>query len=176
MKTKKKSKIVSKVLSRLGQFLLIAVILVCIPLTIPRFFGYEVYNVVSGSMEPAIMTGSLVYIKTTEPAQIEEGDVIAFYSPNNPEAVITHRVVENQSASKEFITKGDANATEDPTPIPYTHLIGSVELTIPYMGNLLAGFVSEQGKIAVIGIVVFSVILQIISSLLDKMNEKKSEE
>lgn len=173
MKTKKASKIVSKILSLLGQILLILVILVCIPLTVPNIFGYGTYNVVSGSMEPAIKTGSLVYVKKIEPAQVAVGDVIAFYSPNNTEMVITHRVVDNQSAEAQFITKGDANETEDTTPIPYTHLIGKVEVTIPYMGNLLAGFVSENGKIAVVGVVAVSVLLQIISSLISKIGEKK---
>lgn len=172
MKTKKASKIVSKILNLLGQIILILVILICIPLTVPSIFGYGTFNVVSGSMEPAIKTGSLVYVKQVEPAEVIAGDVIAFYSPNNTEAVITHRVVENQSASQEFITKGDANEVEDTTPIPYTHLIGRVEVSIPYMGNILAGFVNGNGKIVIVGVVVLSVLLQIISSLIYRKSEK----
>ncbi|MDE6961989.1 MAG: S26 family signal peptidase, partial [Lachnospiraceae bacterium] len=49
-----------------GTLLLVALVAVCLPLTVPRFFGYHIYSVISGSMEPAIPTGSLVYIKTME--------------------------------------------------------------------------------------------------------------
>ena len=42
------------VLRFLGTFLLIGLILACLPLTVPRLFGYHIYSVVSGSMEPAI--------------------------------------------------------------------------------------------------------------------------
>ena len=46
-----------------GTLILLSVIASCLPVTVPRFMGYEIYNVVSGSMEPAIPTGSLVYIR-----------------------------------------------------------------------------------------------------------------
>ena len=49
-------------LSAAGTFLLILLVLSCLPLTLPKLFGYHIYSVVSGSMEPAIPTGSLVYI------------------------------------------------------------------------------------------------------------------
>ena len=38
----------------LGTGLLIALVLVCLPLTLPRMFGYHIYSVISGSMEPEI--------------------------------------------------------------------------------------------------------------------------
>ena len=34
-----------------GTVCLVAVILVCLPLTLPRVFGYEIYTVISGSMD-----------------------------------------------------------------------------------------------------------------------------
>ena len=50
-----------------GTVCLVAVILVCLPLTLPRVFGYEIYTVISGSMEPAIPVGSLVYVQPGAP-------------------------------------------------------------------------------------------------------------
>jgi len=49
--------------------LLAALVLICLPLTVPRLFGYHIYTVVSGSMEPAIPTGSLVYIREAAPEE-----------------------------------------------------------------------------------------------------------
>ena len=45
----------------LGTLILTAVILSALPLTIPRLMGYEIYTVVSGSMEPTLPVDSLVY-------------------------------------------------------------------------------------------------------------------
>ena len=41
-------------LNVMATLLLVAVILLCVPVTMPRMFGYQVYNVVTGSMEPSI--------------------------------------------------------------------------------------------------------------------------
>ena len=56
-----------------GIILLIAIIAICVPLIVPKTMGYQLYTVVSGSMEPAVPTGSLVYIKYVEPGDIETG-------------------------------------------------------------------------------------------------------
>ena len=103
-------------ISLLGTLLLILLVLVCLPLTVPRFFGYHIYSVVSGSMEPAIPTGSLVYIHETPPEDVAEEEVIAFYGAMDSASIITHRVVENRVLMGEFVTKGDANQTEDMNP------------------------------------------------------------
>lgn len=173
-KTKKKRNLIADILNFSGQLILVLIILLCIPLSVPRLFGYEVYNVISGSMEPTIPVGSLVYIKHMDATEIAVEDVIAFYSPNNPEATITHRVIEKDDSTREFITKGDANAQEDLAPIPYEYLVGRVELSLPYLGNILSGFVNGNGKMAVIGLVVLSVVLQIAAMYLPKGKKKKA--
>ena len=99
------------------------------PITATRLFGYDAYSVVSGSMEPAIPTGSLVYVQETAPEDMKEDDVIAFYGAKDSNAIITHRVVENKVVMGEFITKGDANKTEDMNAVPYSNFIGKVVYT-----------------------------------------------
>ena len=114
-----KKPIAATVCSVVGTILLALVIVVCIPLTVPRIAGYQIYTVISGSMEPAIPTGSLVYVRNTAPSGIEKGDVIAFYGSLENGSIITHRVVSNNSVSGEFVTKGDANAKEDMEPVSH---------------------------------------------------------
>lgn len=63
---------VASVLGLTGTLLLVLLVLACLPLTVPRLFGYHIYSVVSGSMEPAIPTGSLVYIGEADPEEMEE--------------------------------------------------------------------------------------------------------
>ncbi|MBO5556849.1 MAG: class B sortase [Oscillospiraceae bacterium] len=127
----------------LGTLILLAVILTYLPLSLPRLFGYEIYNVISGSMEPAIPVGSVVYVKAQEPETILPGDVIAFSTDGT---VVTHRVVENHSAVGEFITKGDANETVDMNPVPYGAVIGQVRRHFPVLGQLMMLLSSNIGK------------------------------
>lgn len=162
---KKKNKI-AFVMNLTGVLLLIAVIAICIPISIPRLFGYEMYTVISGSMEPAIPTGSLVYVEQIEASEVEEGDVIAFYSSSDNGSIITHRVVANQVVSGRFITKGDANEAEDTTPVEYDRLIGVVAYTIPVLGRILAVVVTPAGKIGAACVVVFATVLHIIAGRL----------
>ena len=61
-----------------GIILLIVIIAICVPLIVPKTMGYQLYTVVSGSMEPAVPTGSLVYIKYVEPGDIERAILSLF--------------------------------------------------------------------------------------------------
>ena len=78
-RNRQKKSPVAAVCSVLGTLLLIIIVAAYLPITIPRAFGYEIYTVISGSMEPAIPTGSLVYVKYIQPEEIQTEDVIAFY-------------------------------------------------------------------------------------------------
>lgn len=133
-----------KICRLLAVLILTAVVAVCIPMTVPRLMGYEVYVVVSGSMEPAIPIGSALYVEAAAPEEVAPGNVIAFYDRG---AVITHRVVENHIVEGEFITKGDANAKNDMTPVPYGALIGRMSRSVPCLGNVMAVCSGTNGKI-----------------------------
>lgn len=127
-----------------GIALLAIVIGLCLPITLPRLFGYQIYEVVSGSMEPEIPVGSVLYVKSVEPAKIEENDVIAYKDADD---VVAHRVVYNRSTTGEFVTKGDANNTEDREPIPYDAVIGKVDLHLPFFGMAMTVYSSVMGKV-----------------------------
>ena len=157
--------------SALGTLLLIIIVVACLPLTVPKVFGYEMYTVISGSMEPSIPTGSLVYIKDMEPQDVADGDVIAFYGGHDSNAIITHRVVKNRVVMGEFVTKGDANEKEDMNPIPYMNFLGRVELSIPVVGELAQMLTSMEGKIAAGTLIGVAVILQLLASLLDRRRD-----
>ena len=128
----------------LGILILLAVILTALPLSLPRLFGCEIYTVVSPSMEPALKEGTLIYTRQVPPEEIQAGDVIAFLSNGS---VVTHRVVRNRSVEGDFITKGDANAENDPDPVSYGALIGKLSFQIPLLGRLLSVYSGLVGKI-----------------------------
>ena len=96
---------------------------------VPYFFGYSVMNIVSGSMEDTIPEGSYILIKKTDPSEIRKGDIICFYSddPKIKGFPNTHAVVEDPIEGEnglEFVTKGEANPTNDPVTAKGSRLIG----------------------------------------------------
>lgn len=103
----------------------------------PELFGYSVYSVLTGSMEPTMKTGSIVVVKNIPVNDIEKDDVITFRS-NNTSNITTHRVsnIINEDGLK-FITKGDANNAEDPLPVNSNLVIGKVIFNIPFLGKAL---------------------------------------
>ena len=162
---------VSAMCSALGTAILILLIVTCIPFTVPKLLGYRAYTVISGSMEPEIPTGSLVYIKDTEPHEIQVKDVIAYYGGRDINAIITHRVMENSTAKRQFITKGDANRTQDMNPVSYSNVIGRVELTIPKLGVIAKVLTSFAGKVACVCMIGAALLLHWLAALLDRCRD-----
>ena len=64
----------------------------------------------------------------------------------------------------EFITKGDANKTEDMNPVPYSNFIGKVVYSIPVLGSIAEALTSTMGKIIAGGVIAAALILEVIAS------------
>lgn len=149
VKKKKKLSRIVPVLCRLaGTAILLIVILVTASIVVPQIRGYQVYHIVSGSMEPEIPVGSAAYIDTKIRAEdVQEKDVIAFKSGSS---LVVHRVVQNQIVEGFFRTKGDANEGEDLSEIPYKDFVGRVYRHIPYVGQIIMIFTTGIGKVYVL--------------------------
>jgi len=124
--------------------------------------------VVSGSMEPAIPTGSLIYIAEALPEEIQEEEIIAFYGVKDSASIITHRVMENRVVMGEFITKGDANKTQDMNPVPYENFIGKVVRSVPKAGKAAELFTSHQGKVLAACVIGAALLLQAIAAFMER--------
>ena len=171
MKKRHKKSPVPAICSVLGTAILIFVILLCIPFTIPKIMGGQIYTVISASMEPAIPVGSLVYVEGIAPEDVQENDVIAFYGGRDANAIITHRVVENRIIMGEFITKGDANQTNDMNPVQYDNLLGRVEWSVPEVGVIAQMLTGMEGKIAAGSMIGLAVVLHLIAGVLEKKED-----
>lgn len=117
----------------------------------PTFMGYEIMNVLSGSMEPEIRTGSVIAVRPGgDMSRFAAGDVISFRSVDHPDMIITHRIVEVRKSDSgvQYVTKGDANDAQDPLPVPESHVIGEYAgITVPLLGYLFAFIKSKAGII-----------------------------
>lgn len=144
------ARVAGRLLKAIGVVLMVFVITACLSLVIPKFAGYDAYVVVSGSMEPSIPVGSIVYSKPTDPATLSTGEVIVFMSPAHGDTPITHRVVNNDTYTGTIVTKGDANENMDANPVPYDNVVGKVVRFVPRVGFTVAMFTSVLGKLVAV--------------------------
>lgn len=151
-----------KICSAAGTILILIVIILCSLSVLPEVFGYHMYHVLSGSMEPKMPVGSLIYVQEGAPEEVEAEDIIAFYGSIEDAGIITHRVVENNIVSGTFKTKGDANEKEDPLPAAYDTYIGKVVCIIPFLGKVLTCMTSVYGKVAAVCVVLLGAVLNFI--------------
>ena len=106
----------------------------------------HVYTVVSGSMEPTLSVGDVIFVEKVGPRDIDQGDLIIFKRDGQ---TVTHRCVEiihEPDGSLFFRTKGDANKYPDIDLVTGEKLIGKVPslellgrtvyLKIPRLGYL----------------------------------------
>ena len=92
------------------------------------FFGFRIFKVASGSMEPYLNINDVILIKKAN--NYEKGDVITYLSDDE---YITHRIVTIDF--DEIVTKGDANNTLD-EPIKVENVKGKVIYKFRYLGFL----------------------------------------
>lgn len=165
-----------RLLNAIGIILLTVVLAACLSLMIPRLAGYDGYVVVSGSMEPNIPVGSLVYSKEVDPATLRTGDVILFVNPLRGTTPITHRVVTNDPVTKTIITKGDANENQDIDPVTYDNVIGKVTVHIPHIGFTVGMFTTVLGKVVAALSIIEAWLLMEVGSRLKRTGKKKERQ
>lgn len=156
---------VGRILSKAGTVVLCIVVAVSVVLLVFQVFasngktlpgGYRPLIVLSGSMEPAIPVGSLIVSKNADPAEVKAGDIITFGQASgltgNATPFVTHRVAQVAQGADglSFVTKGDANNTEDMNPVPAELLVGQVVLVMPFVGHVTQFVHSPLGLILMI--------------------------
>uniref|UniRef100_UPI003AB12C01 signal peptidase I n=1 Tax=Allofournierella sp. TaxID=1940256 RepID=UPI003AB12C01 len=121
------------------------------PDKVPDAFGFKPFIVLSGSMEPNIMTGDLVITREVDPAGLQVGDVIAF---REGQSVITHRIIETQQVDgqRQFVTKGDNNNTQDSRLVPYSAVEGKYLMRISSLGDFAMFLQTPVGLILFVGV------------------------
>lgn len=107
--------------------------------------GLRTLVVESGSMEPAVDTGSVVIVSPQRQYQV--GDIITYVSKGSTGATVTHRIigVEVVDSKQVFIAKGDANEERDSNKIEAEQILGKVQFTIPLYGYFVSFAKSELG-------------------------------
>lgn len=120
---------------------------------VPKVMHWDIVVVLSGSMEPALPVGSVIFVQPARPEQVAVGDIIT-YVVGDSGTFVTHRVIEvkGQGATLTFRTKGDANEDPDQGTVPASALRGKVWVDIPYVGYVAQQARSREGFLLLLGI------------------------
>jgi signal peptidase len=119
---------------------------------LPITGNIQIKIVKSGSMEPAIRTGSIVVDRPE--AAYRVGDIVTFGADTKTQVPTTHRIIAivGEGTNAMITTKGDANNAPDPSPTQITAVHGKVLFTVPYLGYILSFARQPLGFAVLIGI------------------------
>ena len=156
---------IKRIFSTLAYLLLVPLLVYNISLIIqsvmypnktPNFLGFKTYVIVSGSMVPELEIGDIVIVKTINPEELEENEIISF---RKGQSVITHRIIEIMETDngREFKTKGDSNNTEDTEIIRDTEIEGKVIQKIPLIGKF--ALMLKSKKVIIILVIAYYIYL-----------------
>ena len=139
-------------------------------LLVPRALGMQSFAVLSGSMEPTIPTGSLVFAKAQ--GSYAAGDIITFQDAGG--TVVTHRIVSVDAAGA-CTTQGDANNVADPHPVPSASIIGKVAFHLPYLGSLCEALKTSAGITAICGVILLLFLSILVPVIVSDVKRNRGE-
>lgn len=162
----------------ISTVLVAVVVILALLLAGARLLGMQVFTVLSGSMEPAYHTGSIIYVKKIATEDIQPGTVITFML--DEDTVATHRVTavvpdEEDPTVVRFRTKGDANNAEDGSLVHYKNVIGTPVFTIPGLGYVANYIQHPPGTYVAISAAAVLLLLVFLPDVLAPEKKKNTE-
>lgn len=127
--------------SATGALILVVTLVITSPFLLYGFVQFSPYLdgfiVISGSMEPEIKTGALLFTYSTSAENIKTGDTITY---RNGDRITTHKVIFTGMEDDElyFMTKGVANEQPDQGTVAPDQIIGKKLFSVPYLGFVAA--------------------------------------
>jgi signal peptidase len=152
-----------RVVTVASTLLLVVAIVLAALMVVPTLLGYERYVIVSGSMEPTIPVGSIVYDEVVPVEDLQVGDVITFVPPPEYDIddPVTHRIYSITVAGEDsdvpgrliFRTKGDNNPEVDPWQMTLDKTEQArVAHHVPYVGYVYIALRKPWVQLLLIGL------------------------
>lgn len=139
-------------------------------------FGYKPILVLTGSMEPTMMTNSVCIAKKATYDEMEVGDIMMYQIEDK---LITHRIV---SKTEEGITtKGDNNNSEDSYLLTKDHVRAKVIYIANWTATIVNDLQTTQGKIKWIVfpisvLIILGILIHVIKRILREPEEPVKKE
>lgn len=147
------------------------IIILVVALVGGRAAGYQIYTILSGSMEPTYPTGSVIYVKEIHVKKLDVGDPISYTV--SEDTVVTHRITEvipdeNNGEIVFFRTKGDANKAADGELVRSENIVGKPVFSIPVLGFALYYLKTPPASYLIIAISLFLILISILPEIFGK--------
>jgi len=174
-KVKKMQKI-EKTSKYIINIIIISIMMVSLTLIVKTFtvkdeiasvFGVKTFIVVSGSMQPYIGTGDVVFVKKAETVNVN--DVISY---KQSDMIVTHRVIKiiEENGTRKYQTKGDNNTSVDASLVSPDEVEGTMIFKMGRIGQVLI-FLKTKIGIAFLGAII--VVIYVQSQMTDKKKEAR---
>ncbi len=166
---KKKGNTGGIILETVGILILVLAVLACIPLTIPRALGYQIYAAIDFNYGPEVSEGSLVYVEQYVGEDLVKDDMVAYYSAAGT-GVSLRLVEENHFEEKTLdVTDGWGNGET----VSYSQVMGRAVAIIPVLGRILSFVASVAGAVTVAVMIALAVFLTFFGSRMRQRGEKQ---
>lgn len=147
----------------------------------PSIFGYYLFRVSSSSMEPTLVVGDVVLVKSADVDDIHVDDIITYKSKDGSmkNHMVTHRVVDGpyeKDGVTYFQTKGDAVGAPLDKIISYDQVEGKFVRKLTLVSKFFGFISTPTGVIVFIGIIVVLFAYEIISMLISYKKIDKLED
>lgn len=110
--------------------ILYVLIIIYLLVFVPCLWGHKPLVVISGSMEPTLKVGGILYYEKIDLEDFKIDDILVYKTKDH---IISHRIVD--IVDDGFITKGDANNSIDNNLINKNQVLGKgTDWSIPYIG------------------------------------------
>lgn len=134
---------------------------------IPTIFGKKPLVIISGSMEPTLKVGGILYYEEIDINDFNKGNILVYQINNH---TVSHRIVEKTKEG--FITKGDNNTSIDTYEVYNEQVIGKgTNWSIPFLGYY-ADYIYHHKYFIIIAIGLISIDLYLENTNRRDGNEK----
>lgn len=137
----------------------------------PSIFGYQVFRVSSGSMEPVLMKGDVILVKKVPYDEIQKDDIITYKSRTGEMEgeMITHRVVTDPVVNNGvycFQTQGDAEGASIDPVVYEDQVQGRYVSKLAFVDKVYSFFLTPYGLISFVFIIILLFGYEMVSLIL----------
>ncbi len=145
----------------------------------PSLFGYNIFVVSTGSMEPELGVGDVIVCRSYDGGELNKGDVVTYLGKEGEMRgkLITHKIVSvsGEGEDRVIVTQGVANPVADPAIAPSDVKAVFVYRTV-LIGPIYKVITNIWGFIFLIVLPILAVIASEIVNLVKEWKHSKEEQ